>query len=227
MEGKGSPFRGRRLSALRRGIDRVFERRANAMHDNFTPLGGAVLLTNMMLDEVIIGGVGCRPLRHPVVLHRRGLCGGADDRADARIHRQEDRTRGNQDDDVGDHYRARLVMLLAAVASVVPSGWPAWAMGGPHGFSEILYAYTSAANTNGSAFAGLNANTPFYNLTLSLAMFGGGSYRHRAGAGGRGLACREAGGAALGREPADRRQLVCRGAAAISLSAGSTCSSPR
>jgi K+-transporting ATPase ATPase A chain len=62
---------------------------------------------------------------------------------------------------------------LTAVASVVPAGLAGLANAGPHGFSEILYAYTSAAATNGSAFAGLNANTPFYNLTLALAMFAG------------------------------------------------------
>ena len=60
---------------------------------------------------------------------------------------------------------------LTAVAAVVEPGLAGRANAGPHGFSEILYAYASAAATNGSAFAGLNANTAFYNLTLSLAMF--------------------------------------------------------
>jgi len=60
---------------------------------------------------------------------------------------------------------------LTAVAVVIEPGLAGLANPGPHGFSEVLYAYASAAATNGSAFAGLNANTPFYNLTLSLAMF--------------------------------------------------------
>jgi K+-transporting ATPase ATPase A chain len=60
---------------------------------------------------------------------------------------------------------------LTAVAAVTQPGLAGLGNAGPHGFSEILYAYASAAATNGSAFAGLNANTPFYNLTLSLAMF--------------------------------------------------------
>jgi potassium-transporting ATPase potassium-binding subunit len=60
---------------------------------------------------------------------------------------------------------------LTAVACVAPPGLAGLSNAGPHGYSEILYAYTSAAATNGSAFAGLNANTSFYNLTLALAMF--------------------------------------------------------
>ena len=62
---------------------------------------------------------------------------------------------------------------FTAVASVVEPGLAGLGNSGPHGFSEILYAYTSAAATNGSAFAGLNANSPFYNLTLAIAMFVG------------------------------------------------------
>jgi potassium-transporting ATPase potassium-binding subunit len=65
------------------------------------------------------------------------------------------------------------ILGLSAVASVVPAGLAALGNSGPHGFSEVLYAFTSAAATNGSAFAGLNANTPFYNITLALAMFVG------------------------------------------------------
>ena len=65
------------------------------------------------------------------------------------------------------------ILGLTAVAGVVEPGLAGLGNAGPHGFSEILYAYTSATATNGSAFAGLNANSPFYNLTLALAMFVG------------------------------------------------------
>jgi K+-transporting ATPase ATPase A chain len=65
------------------------------------------------------------------------------------------------------------ILGLTALASVVPAGLASLGNDGPHGFSEILYAYTSAAATNGSAFAGLNANTLFYNLTLAAAMLAG------------------------------------------------------
>jgi K+-transporting ATPase ATPase A chain len=65
------------------------------------------------------------------------------------------------------------ILGMSAVAAVLPAGLAGLNNAGPHGFSEILYAYTSAAVTNGSAFAGLSANTPFYNLTLAAAMFAG------------------------------------------------------
>ena len=66
-----------------------------------------------------------------------------------------------------------VVLFSAAVASVIPSGLNAISNPGPHGFTEILYAFTSMANNNGSAFAGLNANTPFYNLLGSFVMLMG------------------------------------------------------
>jgi len=65
------------------------------------------------------------------------------------------------------------ILGLTALAVVLPQGLSGLNNAGPHGFSEILYGYTSAAATNGSAFAGLSANTPFYNLTLAAAMFAG------------------------------------------------------
>jgi len=66
--------------------------------------------------------------------------------------------------------RKNVIRTLTAIAVVLPAGLAGLGNAGPHGFSEILYAYTSAANTNGSSFAGLSTNTPFYNLTLALAM---------------------------------------------------------
>ncbi len=65
------------------------------------------------------------------------------------------------------------ILGFSALAAVLPAGLAGLNNAGPHGFSEMLYAYTSAAATNGSAFAGLSANTPFYNLTLAAAMFAG------------------------------------------------------
>jgi potassium-transporting ATPase potassium-binding subunit len=62
---------------------------------------------------------------------------------------------------------------IAALAAVLPAGTGALTNAGPHGFSELLYTYTSGAATNGSAFAGVSANSPFYNLTLAAAMFAG------------------------------------------------------
>jgi K+-transporting ATPase ATPase A chain len=142
----------------------------NAMHDSYTPLGGLVLLANMMLGEVIIGGPGSG--LYGILLYAliAVFVGGL--------------MIGRTPEYLGNKIEAREVKLamlavlavpavlltLTAVAVVAPAGLSGPGNAGPHGFSEILYAYTSAANTNGSAFAGLSTNSVFYNLTLALAM---------------------------------------------------------
>ena len=145
----------------------------NAMHDSFMPLSGFVLMANMMLDEVIFGGPGSGLfgilLFAIVAVFIAGLMVG--------------RTPEYLGNKIEAHeVKMTLLALLCvpafilglpAVAAVLPSGVAGLGNAGPHGFSELLYAYTSAAATNGSAFAGLSANTPFYNLTLALAMFAG------------------------------------------------------
>ena len=142
----------------------------NSMHDSFMPLGGLVLLGNMMLDEVIIGGPGSglfgMLLFAIVSVFVAGLM------------------IGRTPEYVGNKIESREVKLTmlallavcagllipSAVAVVLPAGLSALGNAGPHGFSEVLYTYASAVNTNGSAFAGLTTNSPFYNLTLALAM---------------------------------------------------------
>jgi K+-transporting ATPase ATPase A chain len=145
----------------------------NAMHDSFMPLSGALLMANMMVDEVIVGGVGSglygMLLFCIVTVFVGGLMVG---RTPEYVGKKI------QADEVKMTMLALLcipgtILGLTAVACVIAPGLAGIANSGPHGFSEILYAYTSAAATNGSAFAGLNANTAFYNLTLSLAMFFG------------------------------------------------------
>ena len=143
----------------------------NAMHDSFTPLGGLALLANMMLDEVIVGGPGSglfgMLLFALVAVFIAGLMVG---RTPEYLGKKI----------TANEVKMTMLALLsvpaailggAAVASVVPAGLAGLGNAGPHGFSEILYAFTSAAATNGSAFAGLSVNTPFYNLGLALAMF--------------------------------------------------------
>lgn len=142
----------------------------NAMHDSFTPLGGAVPLVNILLGEVVFGGVGAglygMLLFAIVALFIAGLMvGRTPEYLGKKIEARE----------IKLTVLAILCMPLAllgflAVASVSPVALKGLANAGPHGFSEMLYAYASAVGNNGSAFAGLNANTPFWNLTLAAAM---------------------------------------------------------
>jgi potassium-transporting ATPase potassium-binding subunit len=171
MEGKEVRF-GVAGSALFAAVSTASSDGAvNAMHDSFMPLSGAILLSNMMVDEVIIGAPGSglygMLLFCIVSVFLAGLMIG--------------RTPEYIGKKIGSsEIKMTLLALicvpaatlgLTAVACVVEPGLAGLGNAGPHGYSEILYAYTSAAATNGSAFAGLNANTPFYNLTLALAMF--------------------------------------------------------
>jgi K+-transporting ATPase ATPase A chain len=145
----------------------------DAMHDSFMPLSGLVLLANMMLDEVIVGGPGSglfgMLLFAIVAVFAAGLMIG---RTPEYLGKKIE----------GNEVKMTMLALLCvpacilgmgAAAAVLPTAVAGLNNAGPHGFSELLYAYTSGAATNGSAFAGLNANTPFYNLTLAAAMFAG------------------------------------------------------
>ena len=145
----------------------------NAMHDSLTPLGGMIPIINMELGEIVFGGVGSglygMLLFAVIAMFVAGLMvGRTPEYLGKKIEARE----------VKMAMLAILVLPLAmlgftalAVASKLGLAGPLNA--GPHGFSEILYAYTSAAANNGSAFAGLTANTPFYNTTLGIAMLMG------------------------------------------------------
>ncbi len=145
----------------------------NSMHDSYMPLSGLVMMANMMLDEVIIGGPGSGLfgilLFAIVAVFAAGLMIG---RTPEYLGKKIE----------GNEVKMTMLALLcvpaailgiAAVAAVLPAGVGALNNAGPHGFSELLYTYTSGAATNGSAFAGVSANSPFYNLTLAVAMFAG------------------------------------------------------
>ena len=142
----------------------------NAMHDSFTPLGGLVPLFNMQLGELIIGGVGAglygMLLYAIIAVFVAGLMVG---RTPEYIGKKIG----------GGEVKLTMLAILAspgavliftALACVWPGALAGLANAGPHGFSELLYAYSSAAGNNGSAFAGLTANVPFFNTTLGLAM---------------------------------------------------------
>ena len=145
----------------------------NTMHDSLLPLAGMVPMVNIMLGEIIFGGVGSglygMLLFAIVAVFVAGLMvGRTPEYLGKKIEAKE----------VKMAILAILILPLSilgftALAVVVTPGLAGMANSGPHGFSEALYAYTSATGNNGSAFAGLSANTPFYNTTLGLAMWTG------------------------------------------------------
>ena len=156
----------------------------NAMHDSFKPLGGLVPLFNIQTGEVIFGGVGAGLygilLYAMLAVFIAGLMvGRTPEYVGKRIEQKEVKM-------------AMLALIATALSILVFTGissiatfakdgyWNSYGAatsnlnnGGPHGFAELLYAYTSATGNNGSAFAGISANTPWYNLTLGLAMIVG------------------------------------------------------
>jgi K+-transporting ATPase ATPase A chain len=145
----------------------------NAMHDSFTPLGGLVPLLDIQLGEVIFGGVGAGLYGMLVMVILTVFIAGL--------------MVGRTPEYLGKKIEAKemklamlyvlvfpiLILVLSAWAAVVPSGTAALANAGPHGLSEILYAYSSQAGNNGSAFAGLSGNTTFWNVTGAFDMLAG------------------------------------------------------
>jgi len=143
----------------------------NAMHDSFTALGGMVPLFNMQLGEVVVGGVGAGIYGFLLFAILAVFVAGL--------------MVGRTPEYVGKKIEAREVKLavlaiavlplcilgLTALSAVLPAGLAGPLNKGPHGFSEILYAYASGTGNNGSAFAGLKAGTPFYNGLLGIAMW--------------------------------------------------------
>ena len=145
----------------------------NSMHESYTPIGGMVPLFNIMLGEVIFGGVGSGLYAMLIfvlisVFIAGLMVGRTPEYLGKKIESKE--------------VKLAMIALLSMVFCIL--GFTAWAVvnpialkslanNGPHGLSEILYAYTSATGNNGSAFAGLNANTQFFNITLGIAMLFG------------------------------------------------------
>jgi K+-transporting ATPase ATPase A chain len=142
----------------------------NAMHDSLSPLSGMVCMFNMMLGEVIFGGVGAGLYGMVIFVILTVFIAGL--------------MVGRTPEYLGkkiEAFEVKMAIIAVLAPSMVILAFSAWAClsvpgtaslnnAGPHGLSEILYAFSSAAGNNGSAFAGLNANTVFYNLTLGLGM---------------------------------------------------------
>ena len=145
----------------------------NSMHDSFTPLGGLVPLVNIQLGEVVFGGVGAGLYGMLVMVVLTVFIAGL--------------MVGRTPEYLGKKVEGRemklamlyvlvfplIILTMTAWASVVKPGLSSLNNAGPHGLAEILYSYTSQAGNNGSAFAGLNGNTPFYNITGAVTMLVG------------------------------------------------------
>ena len=145
----------------------------NAMHDSLTPLGGMVPLILMQLGEVVFGGVGSglygMLIFAIMAVFISGLMiGRTPEYLGKKIETYEMKMTS-----IAILVTPLLVLICTAIAVITSDGRAGIANPGAHGFSEILYAFTSAANNNGSAFAGLSANTPFYNVMLGIAMWFG------------------------------------------------------
>jgi K+-transporting ATPase ATPase A chain len=142
----------------------------NSMHDSYTPLGGMVPLVMLMFGEVVFGGVGSGLYGMLVFVIVAVFVAGL------MVGRTPEYL-GKKIETYEMKMASLLILImpltvlgLTAVAVLLNAGQSSVLNPGPHGFSEILYAYASQGNNNGSAFAGLNANTVFYNLTGALAM---------------------------------------------------------
>lgn len=146
----------------------------NGMHDSFTPLGGMVVLTNIMLGEIVFGGVGAGIYGMLIFVVLSVFIAGL--------------MVGRTPEYLGkkiDAYDVKmsmlyvlifplLILIMTAISLLSPQmGLSSLNNNGPHGLTEILYAYASATGNNGSAFAGLNANTPWYNISLGFTMLAG------------------------------------------------------
>jgi len=143
----------------------------NSMHDSFTPLGGLVPLWLMQLGEIVFGGVGSglygMLMFAIVAVFVAGLMvGRTPEYLGKKIEAYEMKMAS-----ITILVPPAIVLIGTAVAVVSAGGLKTLGNPGAHGFSEVLYAFSSAGNNNGSAFAGLGANTPFYNTALGLAMF--------------------------------------------------------
>jgi K+-transporting ATPase ATPase A chain len=173
MEGKEARF-GINASSLFAVITTAASCGAvNGMHDSFTPLGGMVPMVMMQLGEVVFGGVGTGLYGMLVfailaVFIAGLMIGRTPEYLGKKIESHEMKLTS-----VAILVTPILVLLGTAIAVMAEAGKAGIANPGAHGFSEIFYAFTSAANNNGSAFAGLSANTPFYNVILAFAMWFG------------------------------------------------------
>jgi K+-transporting ATPase ATPase A chain len=145
----------------------------NAMHDSFSPLGGMIPMVNIMLGEIIYGGVGAGMYGMLVFLFITVFIAGLMVGRTPEYMGKKIETREMQLSVLAVVGQTVTILVLAAAAIATKVGLSSLANQGPHGLSEILYAFSSGVGNNGSAFAGLTVNTVFYNLTITVAMLVG------------------------------------------------------
>ncbi|HUD82047.1 MAG TPA: potassium-transporting ATPase subunit KdpA, partial [Candidatus Saccharimonadales bacterium] len=143
----------------------------NSMHDSYMPLAGMMPMWNIIVGEMLFGGIGCGMycmLFHVLItVFIAGLMIG---RTPEYLGKKLDAWVATWAV-IGVLIPNAAILLPSALAVMVPQGLSSLGNNGPHGFSEILYAFGEGANNNGSAFAGLNANTPFYNISIGIVIF--------------------------------------------------------
>jgi len=145
----------------------------NSMHSSLSPLAGGITMLNMMLGEVIFGGVGSGLYGMLIFVILTVFIAGLMVGRTPEYLGKKIEAREVQMATLAILLPAASILLFTALATAIDAGLSSRLSAGPHGFSEILYAYTSTTANNGSAFAGLNGNTPFYNITLGLALWVG------------------------------------------------------
>jgi potassium-transporting ATPase potassium-binding subunit len=170
MEGRESRFGVSNSAMFASATTLTSTGAVNSFHDSYTALGGGMLIFNMLLGEVAPGGVGAglygMLILAVITVFVAGLMVG-------RTPEYLGKKIGSREIKLASLYflvTPALVLTGTAVAMSTEAGRAAMLNSGPHGLSEILYAYTSASNNNGSAFAGVSVNTPFHNTTLGLCM---------------------------------------------------------
>lgn len=171
MEGKETRFGVANSALWATATTAASNGSVNSMHDSFTPVGGLVPMWLMQLGEVIFGGVGCglygMLMFVIVAVFVSGLMvGRTPEYLGKKIEPFEMKMAA-----IAVLVPCGLVLIGTALAVMLPQGAGGTSNPGAHGFSQILYAFSSASNNNGSAFAGLSANTPFYNVALGVCMF--------------------------------------------------------
>ena len=171
MEGKETRFGVANSALWATATTAASNGSVNSMHGSFTPLGGLVPMWLMQLGEVVFGGVGSglygMLMFAIVAVFLSGLMvGRTPEYLGKKIEAYEVKMAA-----IALLVPCLVVLIGTAIASTIPKGTSSVLNPGPHGFSEILYAFSSAGNNNGSAFASISANTPFYNIALGIAMW--------------------------------------------------------